>query len=107
MFLLCTHTYTHTCTQGCIPVIVDDLVLPFSEVLDWLLATIRCLSCDLRGVVSALKKVPPAMVVDWRQQVMRLYARHFSSMAAIVMTTMDILNDRVFPMSARSYDVRK
>lgn len=91
--------------QGCIPVIVTDIILPFSEVLDWTLASIRCLSCDIGGVVSMVKRVPDAMVEELRQQVLYLYRKFFSSMATIAMTTLDIINDRVFPISARSSDV--
>ena len=85
---------------------VDDAVLPFSEVLDWTLASVKCPSCDLRGVVSKIQSLPAAMVSDWRMQVLHFYRRYFSSMAAIVMTTLGILNDRVFTISAKSYDVR-
>lgn len=85
---------------------MDDLILPFSEVLDWTLASVKCPSCDLRSVVSKLRSLPAAMVSDWRMQVLYFYRRYFSSMAVIVMTTLGILNDRVFTISARSYDVR-
>lgn len=38
-------------------------------------------------------------------QVLHVYSRYFHSMSAITMTTLDILNERVFPFSARSYEV--
>ena len=93
--------------QGCIPVVTNDMVLPFSEVLDWTLASIRCLSCDLDDVVLALNRIPTEMVVEWRHQVLYLYKRYFSSMATIAMMTLNILNERLFPISGRSYDVRE
>ena len=92
--------------QGCIPVLVTDTILPFSEVLDWTLASISCPWCDLGGVVKKLRGLPEAMVQEQRQQVLTTYRKHFSSMAVIAMTTLNILNERVYPVSARSYDVR-
>lgn len=84
----------------------SDVNLPFFEVLDWALASVSCPSCDLPGVVRLLRQVPQAMVEDWRQRGLFFYRQYFSSMATIAMTTLDILNQRVFPITARSYDVR-
>lgn len=91
--------------QGCIPVVLTETNLPFFEVLDWGLASINCPLCDLMGVVSLLRGLPEAMVWEWREKVLHFYRRYFSSMTAIVLTTLDILNERAFPISARSYDV--
>lgn len=91
--------------QGCIPVLTGDEILPFSEVLDWTLASIMCLSCDLDEVVAKLQTIPKEMVVEWRKHVLFLYKNHFSSIARIAMTTMDVINERVFPISVKSYDV--
>ena len=92
-------------TQGCIPVVVSGVALPFSDVLDWTLASIQCPSCELEQVVEKLRSIPEAMVAEWRSQVLYLYNRYFSSMAAIVLATLDIIDERVFPISARSYGV--
>ena len=43
---------------------------------------------------------------DWRQRGLFFYRQYFSSMATIAMITLDILNQRVFPITARSYEVR-
>ena len=91
--------------QGCIPVVVSGVALPYSDVLDWTLASIKCPSCELEEVVEKLRSIPEAMVTEWRSQVLYLYNRYFSSMAAIVMATLDILDERVFPISSRSYGV--
>lgn len=85
--------------------LTTDVILPFSEVLDWTLASVTCLSCDLVEVVSKLRLIPDAMSKDLQTQVLYLYSRYFISMTAITMATLDLLNERVFPISAKSYDV--
>ena len=39
-------------------------------------------------------------------QVLYLYRRYFFSMAAIVNTVLDIVNERVFPSAVHGYEVR-
>jgi len=88
--------------QGCIPVIVSDILLPYYSVLDWNSASIKCLGCGLQDMIDMLRRVPDEMIVSHRQQTLYLYQRYFSSMATIAMATLDILNDRVFPLSGKS-----
>ena len=102
----CSKSHSPTSSlQGCIPVIVSDNILPYAEVLDWTLASVMCLSCDLDQLMAKLGRVSADMLDDWRTQVLFLYQRYFISMTAITLTTLDIINDRVFPMSAKSSDV--
>ncbi len=92
--------------QGCIPVILDDdYVLPFSEVLDWSQASVRCWSHDMVGVASQLRDIPHSSIHEMREKVRFLYDHYFSSLPKIALTTLDILNERVFPTSARSSEV--
>ena len=56
--------------QGCVPVITDlDYVLPFSEVLDWTLASVTCWSHDLAGVGSLLESLSEDTVRRLQEQV--------------------------------------
>lgn len=89
---------------GCIPVVVaDNIVLPFSEVIDWTLATISIRETDLHSVMTVLKAVSPQRIDELQKQVKFLYDRYFSSLEKIVLTTLDELNDRVFPHLAKDY----
>ncbi|KAF6773861.1 hypothetical protein AHF37_07506 [Paragonimus kellicotti] len=72
---------------GCIPVIADDnFVLPFSEVLDWSKIAVRVRYADLE-----------------QSQVQFIFNRYFASLEKIVLTSLDILNERVFPYYSRTY----
>ncbi|TNN07423.1 Exostosin-2 [Schistosoma japonicum] len=89
---------------GCIPVIVnDDIVLPFSEVLDWHKIVIRVPRVKFQKIPSILSTYSLNEKLLLRQQIRFIYQRYFSSIEKIMLTTLDILNDRVFPQYSRSY----
>ena len=90
---------------GCIPVIAcDTYVLPFSEVLDWQRAAVVIQEERISEVVDILKGIPPTQIHFMREQGKYYYDQYFSSMSSIVHTTLQIINDRVFPDSAKTYD---
>ncbi|CAH8525655.1 unnamed protein product [Schistosoma rodhaini] len=89
---------------GCIPVIVnDDIVLPFSEILDWYKIAIRIPQVKFQKIPSILSTYSSKEKSLLRKQIMFIYQRYFSSIEKIILTTLDILNDRVFPQYSRSY----
>ena len=93
-------------SQGCIPVILGDAhVLPFSDVLDWSRASVTCWSHDIGEIVSRLSSLPTLNVQEMRKQGMFFYKQYYSSMSSIAMTTLDIINERVFPTSKLGYEV--
>lgn len=92
-------------SAGCIPVVVaDEYVLPFSEALDWKRASILIREDELLDVVGILKGIPEARVAEMRSQALLIWERYFSSMAKIAMTTLEVVNDRLFPHVAKSYE---
>ncbi|KAF4523090.1 hypothetical protein B566_EDAN003102 [Ephemera danica] len=97
-------TLLESLAAGCIPVILaDTLVMPFSEVIDWRRAAIFVQESDLSTVLSRLRAVSNERRNELRQQGRWLYEQYFSSMKRIVLTTLSIIEDRVFPHNARSY----
>ncbi|XP_059618949.1 exostosin-2 [Phlebotomus argentipes] len=90
--------------SNCIPVIVaNNIVLPFDDVIDWSLASISVREIDLHSIYSVLKSVSADKVAELQRQGYWLYRKYFSSIRKIVHTSLDILNDRVFPHLARTY----
>lgn len=91
--------------MGCIPVILaDNYVLPFSEVIDWKRAAVLIREEQISDVYKILKTFTFQEISDMTKQVDHLWTNYFSSMKNIGLTTLKILNDRVFPNSAWSYE---
>ncbi len=89
---------------GCIPVIaVDSLVLPFSEVLDWKRFSVRIFEHELKDLPTILGKVSSRRQTEMASQLKLTYERHFSTIAAITTTALDILNDRLFQHHSKNY----
>lgn len=90
---------------NCIPVIIaDSLVMPFNSVLDWHRAAIFIKEENLSELMEVLKGISDEHVVEMQEQVQWLYNKYFSSMEKITLTTLDIIQDRVYPQWAKIYD---
>lgn len=91
--------------SNCIPVIVmDGAVMPFGEVLDWKRAAIFVMEDFLHTLLHVLKGVSEKKIAEMRAQIRFLHRKYFSSLNAIVLTTLDIIQDRVYPHWGRTYD---
>jgi len=90
---------------GCIPVVVADMfVMPFSEVLDWKRAAVRVQERDLADVMDIIQKISLEKIYSMRKQVQFYWNSYFNSMRAITLTTLQIINDRVFPYAAKKQE---
>ncbi|KFB37981.1 AGAP000081-PA-like protein [Anopheles sinensis] len=97
-------TLLEAMAAGCIPVIMaDNLVLPFSDVLDWELLSLRIYESALHTVVPMLRSVSAQRIREMQAQVRLVYERYFASLERIVLTALDQLNDRIFPHRSRTY----
>uniref|UniRef100_A0A671PJ21 Exostosin-2 n=1 Tax=Sinocyclocheilus anshuiensis TaxID=1608454 RepID=A0A671PJ21_9TELE len=90
---------------GCVPVIMaDSYILPFSEVLDWKRASVVIPEEKLPEMYTILKSIPHRQVEEMQRQARWFWEAYFSSMKAIGMTTLQIINDRIYPYAARTYE---
>ncbi|KAK6472679.1 exostosin-2 isoform X1 [Huso huso] len=90
---------------GCVPVIIaDSYILPFSEVLDWKRASVVIPEDKLSEMYSILKSIPQRQVEEMQRQAHWFWEAYFSSMKAIALATLQIINDRIYPYAARSYE---
>ncbi|XP_034017471.1 exostosin-1 [Thalassophryne amazonica] len=81
---------------ACIPVILSNgWELPFSEVIDWRKAAIIGDERLLLQVPSITRSVGRDRILTLRQQTQFLWNAYFSSVAKIVLTTLEIIQDRV------------
>lgn len=89
---------------GCIPIMVaDGYVMPFFYVLDWIRASVQVREDDLGKVMQTVGNYSMDRVHAMRRQVLFLWNTYFSSMSAITMATLQVLNSHIFPYAARSY----
>ncbi|KAH8401571.1 hypothetical protein KR009_006570 [Drosophila setifemur] len=90
-------------SQYCIPVIaVDNYVLPFEDVIDWSLASVRIRESELHSVMQKLKAISSVKIVEMQKQVEWLYNKYFKDLKTVTLTALEVLESRIFPLRARS-----
>lgn len=86
---------------GCVPVIaVDDMVLPFGEKLDWARFSVKVHEKQLDNLLNLLKSIDGAALFEMRRQALLIWYRYFSSIDRIAITTLFLINERIFPHTA-------
>ncbi|RZF37962.1 hypothetical protein LSTR_LSTR005462 [Laodelphax striatellus] len=89
---------------GCVPIVAaDTMILPFADVIDWNRAVLTLRESDLNNVMTLVKDVSEERTKQMSAHCQWLYNKYFSSIESITITTLDIINDRIFPQNARSY----
>nr|XP_023687908.1 exostosin-1c-like [Paramormyrops kingsleyae] len=88
---------------ACIPVLLSNgWELPFSDVIQWNQAVIEGDERLLLQVPSTVRALDDERVLAMRQQTQMLWDAYFSSVDKIVLTTLEIIKDRVFSHISRS-----
>jgi len=59
---------------------------------------------DISRVIDILSQVSSARVAMMRRQIDFYWQTYFNSMSAITLTTLQIINDRVFPYASMKYE---
>ncbi|CAH8462393.1 unnamed protein product [Schistosoma turkestanicum] len=100
-----SYRFLEVLQAGCIPVMLsNDLELPFSEVIDWNRAVIWADERLPLLLPLSLRRITSHQIIQYRQQVMFLWHTYLSSIESIVLTTLEILRDRV-SLRRRSYEI--
>lgn len=90
-------------SQHCIPVVaVDNYVLPFEDVIDWSLASVRIRENELHSVMQKLKAISSVKIVEMQKQVQWLFSKYFKDLKTVTLTALEVLESRIFPLRARS-----
>ena len=91
--------------MGCVPVIVSDTyVLPFADVLDWKRASLFIAEQSIGEIPTIVQQIPPNVWRSMSKQAFFLYNYYMSSMHKITLTTLRIIQDRVFDHYALRYE---
>ncbi|VDO72637.1 unnamed protein product [Heligmosomoides polygyrus] len=85
-----------------VPVIfAPNLVLPFSDYIDWQLISLQ--PSSLPRVPDVIARLTPSKVEKMRAQIRKVHSQ-FSSLHGIVNMTMHVLESRMLPVKARTYE---
>ncbi|XP_056154291.1 exostosin-1c isoform X2 [Lampris incognitus] len=88
---------------ACIPVLLSNgWELPFSDVIQWNQAVIEGDERLLLQVPSTVRAIGNERVLALRQRTQMLWEAYFSSVDKIVLTTLEIIKDRVFAHISRN-----
>ncbi|XP_049820958.1 exostosin-2 isoform X2 [Aethina tumida] len=90
---------------NCIPIfVIDGAVLPFKNVIDWKHSAIFIMEDYLSSVVDVVSRMSSKRIAELQNSVRFIYKKYFSSMEKIVITTLDIIQDRIYPHWSKVYD---
>ncbi|XP_048849589.1 exostosin-1b [Brienomyrus brachyistius] len=88
---------------ACVPVMLSNgWELPFSEIIDWNTAAVIGDERLLLQIPSTVRSIHQDKILALRQQTQFLWEAYFSSVEKIVLTTLEIVQDRVFQHWSRS-----
>ena len=95
---LSSYRFLETLQYGCIPVITtnDDelIILPFSEIIDWSKSVIIYSNSSLSLLPYYLKMISINQRNEMQKECVNIWLKYFSSIQRIVLTLLDILNER-------------
>ncbi|KAK6323615.1 exostosin-1b [Coregonus clupeaformis] len=88
---------------ACVPVMLSNgWELPFSEIINWNTAAVIGDERLLLQIPSTVRSIHQDKILALRQQTQFLWEAYFSSVEKIVLTTLEIIQDRVLQQESRS-----
>ncbi|CAG9787642.1 unnamed protein product [Diatraea saccharalis] len=89
----------------CIPIVVaDSVVMPFNSHVDWNKLSLSLPEDNLKNLLKIVHSVSNERRGELYWQLRWVYDRYFSSIEKITLTTLEIINEYLFPLSARMYE---
>lgn len=89
----------------CIPVVISDsVVMPFNSHIDWHRIAMFIPESNLKNLVKIIYAVSDERRGELYWQLRWVFERYFSSIERITLTTLEIINEKVFPLAARMYE---
>uniref|UniRef100_A0A7N8WVM8 Exostosin glycosyltransferase 1b n=1 Tax=Mastacembelus armatus TaxID=205130 RepID=A0A7N8WVM8_9TELE len=88
---------------ACVPVMLSNgWELPFSEIINWNTAAVIGDERLLLQIPTTVRSIHQDKILSLRQQTQFLWEAYFSSVEKIVLTTLEIIQDRVLEQGSRS-----
>lgn len=89
----------------CIPIIVaDNAIMPFNSHIDWNRIAIFIPENNINNLLKVVQSISKERRGELYWQLRWIYERYFSSIEKITLTTLEIINEKVFPLSTRMYE---
>lgn len=89
----------------CIPIIIaDSIIMPFNSHLDWHRIALFVPENNIKNLVKIVHSVSKERRGELYWQLRWVYEQYFASVEKITLTTLEIMNEKVFPLSARMYE---
>lgn len=89
----------------CIPIIIaDSVVMPFNSHIDWNRIAVFIPEDNIKNLLKIVHGVSNERRGELYWQLRWVYQRYFASMEKITMTTLEIINEKVFPLAGRTYE---
>ncbi|OWR45767.1 putative exostosin-2 isoform 2 [Danaus plexippus plexippus] len=89
----------------CIPIIIADaIIMPFNSHIDWNKIALFVPEENIKNLVRIVHSVSKERKGEMYWQLRWVYERYFSSIEKLTLTTLEIINEKVFPLSARMYE---
>lgn len=98
-----SYRFLEALSVGCIPVLLsNDWVKPFHEVIDWKQVVVDADERQLFQLPELLRSFDAERIRRMRSLSLAIYRTYFSSVQQIVLTTIDIISDRIRSQAAKS-----
>lgn len=89
----------------CIPVVIaDSAVMPFNSHVDWNKLALFVPEDNIKNLVKIVNKVSKERRGELYWQLRWAFDRYFASIEKITLTALEIINEKVFTLTARMYE---
>ncbi|KAG6440777.1 exostosin-2 [Manduca sexta] len=89
----------------CIPIVISDsVVMPFNSHVDWHRIAMVIPEDNIRNLLKIVHSVSKERRGELYWQLRWVYEKYFASIEKITLTTLEIINEKVFPLVARMYE---
>ncbi|KAL4709682.1 hypothetical protein ACJJTC_007413 [Scirpophaga incertulas] len=89
----------------CIPIVIaDSIVMPFNSHVDWNKIALFVPEHNVKNLLKIVHSVSKERRGELYWQLRWAYDKYLASIEKITMTTLEIINEKVFPLAARMYE---
>lgn len=89
----------------CIPIVIaNSVIMPFNSHVDWNKLSMFVPEDNIKNLLKIVHSVSNERRGELYWQLRWAYDRYFASIEKITLTTLEIINEKLFPLAARMYE---